>query len=191
MVYLKFKLTGCPIFYLATLYDKRNLLPAPHLEIALLLSLSQNNVAERFAFPSLASQLPCRFGDVHALTPAPVSIGGPSSPQTLCPSTELTGGCLTFGVEGSLYSQPPLPLWPWKMAHSLTYAWTSWTADVLYSLVSSAFLVSAGSSSSETSEAAEIVSSEDPSFVTYLHNINRESHHLSPFPICKMGVGFN
>ena len=100
---------GYLVFYLATLYDRRNVLPAPQLEISLLLSLSQNHIEEGFTFPSLASQLPCRFGGVHALTPAPVNIGVASSPQTHSLSTDgyLTSTSLTSWLERS---QPPLPL---------------------------------------------------------------------------------
>lgn len=56
VVYLKFKLNGCPVFYLATPYD--NLLPASHREMSLFLSLSEPcNRKIHFSFLGLSASL--------------------------------------------------------------------------------------------------------------------------------------
>lgn len=103
MIYLKFQLNR--VFYFS---KRRNVLPAPHLELSLLLSLCQNHTAERVTFS-------CILGDVHVMTTTPIGTAGETSPQILCLSTKLTQGyltstILTFWVEGSLYSKPPLSL---------------------------------------------------------------------------------
>lgn len=102
MVYLKFQLNR--VFY----FFERTVLPAPHLELSLLLSLCQNHTAEGVTFS-------CILGDVHAMTATPFGTAGATSPQIFRLSAELTDGyltstILTFWVEGSLYSQPPLSL---------------------------------------------------------------------------------
>ena len=103
MVYLKFQLNR--VFYLS---ERRNALPAPHLELSLLLSLCQNHTAEGVTFS-------CILGDVHIMTTTPIGTAGATSAQILCLSAKLTQGyltstILTFWVEGSLYSKPPLSL---------------------------------------------------------------------------------